>query len=170
MIIQIGNALNHDVCKRLVSYAERSLLSETESARSQSVRPDGWCGDIVDGLAQTCVDHAKSIFQMNMMPTSRGISRYCPGAGMPPHADNCSLYSDGTWVQNKLSRFIAAFYYLSEDFKGGELSFEQLGVHITPRVGLLVMWPGDPDHLHEVRKVSCGYRYALGIALRERPA
>ncbi len=43
---------------------------------------------------------------------------------------------------------------------GGEIVFEQHGLIIKPRTGLMVIFPSDRDHLQEVLLVVAGVRYS----------
>jgi predicted 2-oxoglutarate/Fe(II)-dependent dioxygenase YbiX len=96
-----------------------------------------------------------------------------PGGCHVAHADNVERDAAGRWVPNHTpDRTHTAMVYLSEwwgrDFDGGELHFPAVSVSVRPREGLLVVFPSDGEHVHEVSEVTAGKRYALSIWLTDK--
>jgi predicted 2-oxoglutarate/Fe(II)-dependent dioxygenase YbiX len=58
---------------------------------------------------------------------------------------------------------VSAIYYLNDEFDGGEIFFERAQLMVKPRRGLLLAFPSDADHVHEVLPVSSGVRYTMAI-------
>jgi hypothetical protein len=88
------------------------------------------------------------------------------------HADNVRRDVDGRWIPNHTPhRTHTAMVYLSRkgrDFSGGELCFPEAGVTVVQREGMMVVFPSDGDHVHEVLRVGEGSgRYALSIWLTD---
>jgi prolyl 4-hydroxylase len=80
------------------------------------------------------------------------------------HADNCRQNEQGDWVANHTpQRDVSAIYYLNDEFEGGEIVFERAQLVVKPRRGLLLAFPSDADHLHEVLPVRGGVRYTMPI-------
>lgn len=94
-----------------------------------------------------------------------GVAKLVEGAFNGLHSDvynpdGTRYDGDGRGDDLKYS----ALLYLSEfgkDFTGGELYFPKQDLTIRPQKGLLVFFPGDLDHVHEVKKVTSGERYAI---------
>lgn len=94
-----------------------------------------------------------------------GLVKLVEGASNGLHSDvyntDGTKYDvDGRDTELKYS----ALLYLSEygkDFTGGQLCFPNQNVTIRPKRGLLVFFPGDLEHLHEVKPVTSGERYAI---------
>ena len=58
----------------------------------------------------------------------------------------------------------SAILYLSnqgDDFEGGEVYFPDHNILIRPEAGMLVFFPGDEHHMHEVKRVTAGLRYVV---------
>jgi predicted 2-oxoglutarate/Fe(II)-dependent dioxygenase YbiX len=80
------------------------------------------------------------------------------------HADNCRQNEKGDWVPNHTpQREASAIYYLNETFDGGEIVFDRERLTVQPRRGLLLAFPSDGDHVHEVLPVRSGVRYTMPI-------
>jgi len=60
-------------------------------------------------------------------------------------------------------REASAIYYLNETFDGGEIVFDRERLAVKPRRGLLLAFPSDGDHVHEVLPVRSGVRYTMAI-------
>jgi predicted 2-oxoglutarate/Fe(II)-dependent dioxygenase YbiX len=58
---------------------------------------------------------------------------------------------------------VSAIYYLNEAFEGGEIVFELQQLVVEPRRGLLLAFPSDADHVHEILPVRSGVRYTMAI-------
>jgi hypothetical protein len=83
------------------------------------------------------------------------------------HADKFKINSfvdgrDGEG-EGSLCQFSAILYLSSqgEDFEGGEIYFPEHNRLIKPEAGMLVFFPGDEDHMHEVKRVTAGLRYGI---------
>jgi predicted 2-oxoglutarate/Fe(II)-dependent dioxygenase YbiX len=97
-------------------------------------------------------------------PETIFLSKLGIGGCHPKHADNSRQDQAGNWIANHTpQRDVTALYYLNDDFNGGEIAFEQHGVAIKPRLGLLVIFPSDHHHVHEVHPVTGGERYSVQI-------
>jgi prolyl 4-hydroxylase len=87
-----------------------------------------------------------------------------PGGSHPRHADNCVRDEFDNWRPNHTPhRNLSAICYLNSDFEGGEIVFESQNLVIRPTRGLLLVFPSDQHHIHEVRPVKNGVRYTLAI-------
>jgi predicted 2-oxoglutarate/Fe(II)-dependent dioxygenase YbiX len=107
-----------------------------------------------------------------LFPETIILTAMGPGGYHVAHADNVERNAAGEWVPNHTPhRTQTAMVYLSEwgrDFGGGQLRFPATEVMVRPRAGLLVAFPSDGEHVHEVLPVTGGMRYALSIWLTDR--
>ena len=84
------------------------------------------------------------------------------GGENPMHSDSTKL--DGSpWRDDGIPEELeySALLYLNnygEDFQGGEVYFKLQDVLIEPKMGQLLFFKGDVEHIHEVRKVTGGFR------------
>jgi len=58
---------------------------------------------------------------------------------------------------------IPTLIYLNDDYEGGEISFATHDITIKPKVGDLLIFPGNMHYAHEVKEVLSGTRYTLPI-------
>lgn len=57
------------------------------------------------------------------------------------------------------SRDISSVLYLNSGFTGGVLSFTNLGISLSPKRGMLALFPSSEMYTHEVSAVESGVRY-----------
>jgi hypothetical protein len=76
------------------------------------------------------------------------------------------LHSDNTDAEGKSGAFTrsryAGFLYLNDDFKGGLLKFPNQNIEIKPEVGMLAVFDGGFNNMHEVSLIENGVRYTIG--------
>jgi hypothetical protein len=82
-----------------------------------------------------------------------------PGAYARIHSD--STDAEGNFGAFTRSRY-AGFLYLNDNFKGGLLRFPEQNLEIKPEVGMLVVFDGGPNNMHEVSLIESGVRYTIG--------
>lgn len=82
-----------------------------------------------------------------------------PGAFARIHSDNTDEHGNsGAFTRSRY----AAFIYLNDDFDGGLLQFPDNSVSIKPEVGMLAVFSGGHDNMHEVTLITKGKRYTIG--------
>lgn len=82
-----------------------------------------------------------------------------PGAYARIHSDNTDdKGNSGAFTRSRY----AAFIYLNEDFEGGMLRFPSNDVEIKPQTGLLAVFDGGFNNMHEVTLITKGVRYTIG--------
>lgn len=175
MIQQFIDTLAPPRCDDLVQLAD-ALTARSSTGEAASVGPAihllgaGWDvharASVLEAL-QACIR------QITVQPTINAETIYAetialtmlsPGDQIPWHADNCQLDGQGRWVPSSYrQRCLSALLYLNEDFEGGEIVFDQQGLAIKPRTGLLVAFPSDHQYTHRVNAVVAGRRYALAM-------
>ena len=76
------------------------------------------------------------------------------------------LHSDNTDAKGKSGAFTrsryAGFLYLNDDFEGGLLKFPDQNIDIKPQVGMLAVFDGGFNNMHEVSMITSGVRYTIG--------
>ncbi len=82
-----------------------------------------------------------------------------PGAYARVHSDNTD--SEGNSGAFTRSRY-AGFLYLNDDFEGGLLIFPDQNIEIKPQVGMLAVFDGGFNNMHEVSLIESGVRYTIG--------
>ena len=89
-----------------------------------------------------------------------------PGAYARKHSDNTD--AEGNSGAFTRSRY-AGFLYLNDDFEGGLLKFPDQELEIQPKVGMLAVFDGGFNNMHEVSMITSGVRYTIGSFWDDRP-
>ena len=130
-------------------------------------------GGIIARHITACLRYisSASIFVDPLYPEALVLAALPRGGCHSPHADNCRQNEEGDWVPNHTPhRDASAIYYLNDDFEGGEIVFNREKVVVTPRRGLLLAFPSDGAHVHEVLPVRRGIRYTMPIWFTKQKA
>lgn len=80
------------------------------------------------------------------------------GTRLGPHKDN----------DEEKSLLYATILYINEDFKGGDLYFEELDFSLKPKQGSLCIFDGFKNLIHEVLEIKEGSRYSLPIFIWDK--
>ena len=173
MIIQVENAVSDDDCRRLMTIYDRHV--QQAQVRDQTGHPVVYweqfrdtpdAAEIVPRLVERCLCGIRHRLQLTdpLYPETVILAALGAGGHHSRHADNCRENEDGDWVANHTPhRDVSAIYYLNGEFDGGEIVFEQAQLVVKPRRGLLLAFPSDADHTHEVLPVRSGVRYTMPI-------
>ena len=81
------------------------------------------------------------------------IQRYEKGQQYGWHVDNNH--------PETMNRFLAAIWYLNDNFEGGTTEFMYQGLNITPRQGSLVLFPPFWTHLHRSTPILEGAKHII---------
>ena len=173
MIIQIENAISARKCRQLMDIYDRNIgLSDVSDYTGHPVLYWMHVQDIPNAkalftdLITRCIRHVTSDLRVSapIFPETAILATMGPGGHHPRHADNRQEDEHGKWIPNHTpNRAISAIYYLDGNFEGGELVFEQHNLVVKPRRGLLVAFPSDERHVHEVLPVRSGRRYTATL-------
>jgi hypothetical protein len=193
MAVQIvKNFISPELAQKIVS-GYSNLLPETSETFQETVKPvwlwnlwvrhpdetkEGYPlfntegnisdSDLVSEVILLIKDELEKVFGANLTAFEAGLVRMDQGASNGLHADICNV--DGSPFEgapngaNHLE--YSALLYLcnhGEDFTGGEIVFPKQEMKIEPKAGMLVLFPGDTEHTHEVRKVLSGHRYGIAM-------
>ena len=89
------------------------------------------------------------------------ITMMLTGSSVAPHTDE-QVFPQGLRTVNKMVlRDITSVCYLNDDYEGGELSFDLLGIKIKPEAGTLVFFPTPKRYKHSVATVNNGQRFSV---------
>ena len=173
MIIQIENALGVADCRRLMTMYDRHVhLTDVRDQTGFPIvywpqfRDAPYADEIVPRLIEECLRNIEGQFRPaeQLYPETVILAAMAAGGRHSRHADNCRLNEQGDWVANHTPhRDVSAICYLNDEFDGGEILFEQAQLTVRPRRGILLVFPSDADHLHEVLPVRSGVRYTMAI-------
>lgn len=173
MIIQIENAVSDDDCRRLMTIYDRHARQTKVKDQtghpvvySDQFRDTADAAEMVPRLVERCLCSIRHQLQLTDLLYPETVILAAMGAGghHSRHADNCRQNEQGDWVANHTpQRDVSAIYYLNDTFEGGEIVFEQVPLMVKPRRGLLLVFPSDGAHLHEVLPVRSGVRYTMAI-------
>jgi hypothetical protein len=82
-----------------------------------------------------------------------------PGAYARIHSDNTDEHGkSGAFTRSRY----AGFLYLNDNFQGGLLKFPNQNIEIKPQVGMLAVFDGGFNNMHEVTLITKGVRYTIG--------
>jgi len=172
MIIQIPDAVGAEDCRRLMTIYDRHVHLAT--VKDQTGHPVVYWpefraaddAEIVPHLVEECLRNIDSRLRFTepLYPETVILAAMDPGGHHGRHADNCRQNERGDWVANHTPhRDVSAIYYLSDEFEGGEIVFGLQQLVVKPRRGLLLAFPSDASHVHEVLPVRSGVRYTMPI-------
>jgi predicted 2-oxoglutarate/Fe(II)-dependent dioxygenase YbiX len=173
MIIQVADAVGPEDCRRLMTIYDRHVhLTKVRDPTGCPVvywpliRDAADAAEIGPRLVEECLCNIGSQlrFAEPLYPETVILTAMGRGGRHGRHADNCRQNEHGDWVANHTpQRDVSAIYYLNEAFEGGEIVFELQQLVVEPRRGLLLAFPSDADHVHEILPVRGGVRYTMAI-------
>ena len=109
---------------------------------------------IIEGIASVHDLDPKQIVQIGYH-----TQKWEPGAYARLHSDNTDEH--GNTGPFERSRY-AGFLYLNDDFEGGLLQFPSHDISLKPKTGMLAVFAGGFENMHEVTLIEKGTRYTLG--------
>ncbi len=122
--------------------------------------------EIVPRLVEECLRNISNQLRPSepLYPETVILAAMGAGGHHDRHADNSRQNEQGEWVANHTPhRDVSAIYYLNDAFEGGEIVFDRAHLVVKPRRGLLLAFPSDADHVHEILPVRSGARYTMAI-------
>ena len=180
MIVQVTETVTDHDCQRLITmYNRYTHLTDTRDHTGHLIvywshlqdAPDA--DEIIPRLVKRCLRHISCALGLAdlLYPETVILAALGSGGCHSQHADNCRQNDPGDWVPNHTpQRDVSAIYYLNDAFEGGEIVFDREKVVVRPRRGLLLAFPSDGDHVHEVLPVRSGVRYTMPIWFSKQKA
>lgn len=162
--------LSPEDCKRLIDYFKSQHV---ENKRDNNVNPrfnnrvvyyesvkDPEVKHIMKRVHTQVAKKLKDFYNEpgEILPEASHLVKWPVGSSLGNHADNA--YEDGRpnyvhW------RTYSAIVYLNDDYIGGEFYFKKLAYDLQPKSGLLVGFTAGMNHVHGVREIKSGTRYAF---------
>jgi hypothetical protein len=177
-IVVYENFLNKEDCAKMIialdAQAENGKISWTpisfyESYSSvlpqdndQEVLDAGLTPTIFSDIESKMPEAIASVHDLDPKTISKigyHTQKWEPGAYARLHSDNTD--SEGKSGAFTRSRY-AGFLYLNDNFKGGLLRFPNQNIEIKPEVGLLAVFDGGFNNMHDVSLIESGVRYTIG--------
>lgn len=118
-------------------------------------------GELLYDIRLRVTEAIKSEYGLEeIYPDLTQIVRWFPGQEQHPHADDMTdADSEGLeWFHH---RHYGAIIYLNDNYGGGHTYYPQHDFEIVPKVGMLAVHPGDPNHMHGVTKIEDNTRYTI---------
>lgn len=120
--------------------------------------PEDIFSRIKDGIIQG-VASVHDIDPETVVQIGYHTQKWEPGAYARLHSDNTDEFGNpGAFTRSRY----AAFLYLNDDFEGGLLKFPKSEIELAPKVGMLAVFDGGFNNMHEVTLIESGVRYTLG--------
>jgi predicted 2-oxoglutarate/Fe(II)-dependent dioxygenase YbiX len=180
MIFQVDNAISLKNCRLLMEMYDSNVdrteirdITDHPVVYWKHIKEIPCAKVLITKLINKCVEQTlrKLEIRAPVYPETAVLATMGPGGYHPRHADNCAQDENGDWAPNHTPhRDVSAICYLNEDFEGGELIFEQYSLTIKPRRGLIVLFPSDQAHIHEVLPVKSGRRYTVALWFTKQKA
>jgi len=179
MIIILDSVLSKDDCNQLIELAKPKLISANvlgEQVPQYRTAMNTWLTEITP----VTDDIKQMVSQITHLPIENQelihIVKYEVGGEYKPHHDafhtNTSYY-DGV-IKAGGQRKFSCLFYLNDEFTGGETSFPQKNLIITPKTGRLLAWGNTNDNstikkdsLHAGLPVISGEKWIAIVWVRE---
>lgn len=118
--------------------------------------------NIISGINRKIIEAVASIRNLDpdtIVEIGYHTQKWEPGAYARLHSDNTDEHGNtGPFARSRY----AAFLYLNDDFEGGVLKFPSHDITIVPKTGLLAVFDGGFNNMHEVSLITKGVRYTIG--------
>lgn len=159
----IPNFLSDKEIRYLLSHVDERRRTSFVSQKDNDGNPTAWIHNYEgiidkDNIFTRVLEETKKAYGYDNIAkknTDRlNIARWDKGTKLTLHVDDLGYVTD-----NHLPTLV----YLNDDYEGGELSFATHDVTIKPKVGDLIIFPGNMHYAHEVKEVLSGVRYTLPI-------
>ena len=122
-------------------------------------REDGELWSLTDNCVNAISEYIKNLFDIKELSCMAAMLRQGGiNANIPPHQDGPML-NGGVWTDIDFSCFII----LNNDFSGGSIRFEELGISWEPvaRSAVFLCNTSTKEMVHEIQKVTSGERYSI---------
>ena len=159
----ISNFLNSEEIIYLLSHLDEKRKMSFVSQKDNEGNPTSWMHNyegIVDkdNIFKRVLDEVKTAYGYDNIKKRNGqwlsIAKWDTGSKLSLHVDDLGYEENN---------HIPALIYLYDDYEGGELGFATHGLIIKPKMGDLIIFPGNMHYAHEVFEVMSGTRYTLPI-------
>lgn len=168
-IVEYKNFLSNEECQSIIDYfnTKEDLWQDTcfyNTSVIYPLAPMEFYSDnkITEGYFHSLRNRLSVVAEET---AGRGLTnltlsghRWLPGSFAADHSDNSEL--DGTpnaWQDNKFVTII----YLNDNYSGGDLTFSQHNISISPSAGSVIAFDPGFNNLHGVTEITEGNRYTI---------
>jgi hypothetical protein len=158
----IPNFLSNDEIKYLLDNVDENRKVSFESQKDDSGNAVNWM-HIYTGIEDTfdirgrIASEIVKAYKFNRIKPKEpqlSVAKWETGTKLTLHVDDLGYVTDN---------HIPTLVYLNDDYAGGEISFAIHNITIKPKIGDLLIFPGNMHYAHEVKEVLSGTRYTLPI-------
>lgn len=166
-IVEFLNVFSKSECEELISYfnLNENNWQMTCFYGSRVMDPlanieysSSFDGQTFDSIKKRLLELANSVSTKELKNLSLSAHKWEVGAFASDHSDNSDI--DGTpnaWQDNKFVTII----YLNDNYSGGNLTFDEHGLSISPKQGSVIAFDPGFNNLHGVSEVTSGVRYTM---------
>lgn len=158
-ILYLEDVLPQEEHRILLNYAKNSKSWQVEPWQAQIVISENLPTEIFEMLnkifefiykkSTDFYDVKINLFNKNHLH----LVKFEKDFSLDPHVD--TLSHEGN--------HIASVYYINDDYEGGEINFPDHNLSIKPKANSLIIFPGNENYLHEVRKIVDKDRYSSSL-------
>lgn len=158
----VENVLSKEEHKILLEYAKNAQSWKEQPWKAITIESENLPEDILEMLNkifQLVYRRSVELYDVAINPFHKSalhIVKFVEGFHLGPHVD--TLSSEGN--------HIASVYYLNDDYTGGEINFPDHKLKIKPKPNSLIIFPGNENYLHEVRKIVGNDRFSSAMWLQ----
>jgi hypothetical protein len=153
-IYTINNFLSTDICKYLVLETNKIKKENNGLFWDDSIYSNKIIADTILNIIPDIKDRVEKLYKIKVKPKiDPHVMKWETDTSMDIHVDDLSYKTS----KNHISTII----YLNKGYKGGEIFFSQQNLSVSPKVGDLLIFPGNLNYPHEVKKITTGARYTL---------
>lgn len=155
----INNVLSEQDHQVILNYVKNAESWNHEPWQARTIRSNQMPEDILNMLEKVfTVVYEKAVEKYNVgidpfHKSAIHLVKFVEGFFLVPHTD----------TQSDESLHIASVYYINEDYEGGEINFPGHKLKIKPKANSLVIFPGNENYIHEVRKILSKNRYSSAM-------
>jgi hypothetical protein len=177
-IVVYNNFIDEETCQKMINALDAQAVSGKMSwmpisfyESYSSVLPQDNDQEVLDaGLSPTIFSDIEakmpeaiaSVHDLDPKVISKigyHTQKWEPGAYARIHSDNTDEHGNsGAFTRSRY----AGFLYLNDNFEGGLLKFPDQDIEIKPEVGMLAVFDGGFNNMHEVSLIESGVRYTIG--------
>jgi hypothetical protein len=164
--LKIINVLDTVASNGTISWMPISFYESYSSVLPQDGNPEiekaGLPDDIFSQIKSGIIKAVASVHELDpktIVQIGYHTQKWEPGAFARAHSDNTDEHGNtGPFARSRY----AAFLYLNDNFEGGTLRFTKQNLEIAPKAGMLAVFDGGFNNIHEVTLIKSGVRYTIG--------
>ena len=169
-IVEIPNFIDPEIVPKMIHFFEncnvdwgdiafygssgKGILTDSETMKKFEL-PD----EFFDKLKNKYQETVQLVFGREVRANTSHAQKWDAGGFASPHSDNSD--NEGKPNAFEINKYVGILY-LNDDFEGGLLKFPSQNIEIKPEVGMLAVFDGGFNNMHEVSLIESGVRYTIG--------